>query len=328
MERQVLVVGAGLSGLIAARELQKNGISTVVVDKGTGVGGRLATRHIAGGVADHGAQFFTARTNIFKAEIEEWLAEDLVRVWGYGWSDGSLKRTVSDGHPRYVTNGGMNNLAKHLAKEVQDIEVDVRVTDIKWIDDEWQVKATNDGVYHCQALLMTPPVPQSLELLSKVNIAPEDRSALQRIQYGPCICGIHVIDGEVNLPEPGAVQNFVEPVYWIANNEAKGITDKTILTAHASSNWSRNNFDMPDEAVLGFIHEAIQPYLGPGATYVEEQIKRWRYSVPLITHPRDTLIARGLPLVFAGDAFGGRGRIEGAYMSGLEAAKAVGEMFT
>ena len=77
MEKQVLVVGAGLSGLIAARELQKNGISTAIVDKGTSVGGRLATRRIAGGVADHGAQFFTARTNIFKAEIDEWLSEDM-----------------------------------------------------------------------------------------------------------------------------------------------------------------------------------------------------------------------------------------------------------
>lgn len=323
----MLVVGAGLSGLIAARELQKNGISTAIVDKGPSVGGRLATRRIAGGVADHGAQFFTARTNIFKAEIEEWLSEDLVRIWGYGWSDGSLKRTVSDGHPRYVTNGGMNKLAKHLAKDIQDLEVDVRVTNISWIEDHWQVKANNHAAFHSQVLLMTPPVPQSLELLSKVTLAPEDRSTLQRIQYGPCICGMHVVEGEVTLPEPGAVQNFVEPVYWIANNKAKGITDKTILTAHASSNWSRTHFDMPDEEVLTFLHEAIKPYLGANATIAEEQIKRWRYSVPLITHPRDTLIARGLPLVFAGDAFGGRGRIEGAYMSGLEAAKSIIEMF-
>jgi predicted NAD/FAD-dependent oxidoreductase len=34
------------------------------------------------------------------------------------------------------------------------------------------------------------------------------------------------------------------------------------------------------------------------------------------------LQAENMPLIFAGDAFGGRGRIEGAYLSGLAAGQA------
>ena len=54
----VLVVGAGMAGLIAARELLRAGLSVLVLDKGRGVGGRLASRRIEGATFDHGAQAF------------------------------------------------------------------------------------------------------------------------------------------------------------------------------------------------------------------------------------------------------------------------------
>ena len=47
---KITVVGAGLSGLIAARDLASRGHTVVVVDKGRGVGGRLATRRIGDAV--------------------------------------------------------------------------------------------------------------------------------------------------------------------------------------------------------------------------------------------------------------------------------------
>jgi renalase len=51
----VIVIGAGLSGLIAAHTVQANGVRVVVLDKGRGVGGLLATRRTDSGVFDHGA---------------------------------------------------------------------------------------------------------------------------------------------------------------------------------------------------------------------------------------------------------------------------------
>ena len=65
----------------------------------------------------------------------------------------------------------------------------------------------------------------------------------------------------------------------------------------------------------------LQYHLAKGAKIKEEQLKKWRYSIPLTTHPHDILQATDFPLIFAGDAFGGRGRVEGAYLSGLKAGK-------
>ena len=57
----VIVIGAGVSGLLAAARCATASSRVVVFDKGRGVGGRLATRRTDSGVFDHGAQFFTAR---------------------------------------------------------------------------------------------------------------------------------------------------------------------------------------------------------------------------------------------------------------------------
>ena len=59
LSTDILIIGAGLAGLSAAVELQKAGKQVLVVDKGRGLGGRLAGRRIGDATFDHGAQFMT-----------------------------------------------------------------------------------------------------------------------------------------------------------------------------------------------------------------------------------------------------------------------------
>ncbi|MEO0599464.1 MAG: FAD-dependent oxidoreductase, partial [Chloroflexota bacterium] len=315
-------VGAGLSGLVAAHQLLDAGKSVIVVDKGRSVGGRLATRRIQNGRADHGAQFFTVRTDAFQSQVDKWLAKDLVYVWGRGWSDGSLQKNKPDGYPRYATRQGMNYLARDLAENVPDIRVSTRIASIQWQDDSWQLTDTDGQSLSSDVLIMTAPVPQTLVLLENVPLTEEDRTALQKIDYGPCLCGLFVVEGEVNLPEPGARQNFEDTVYWIADNKAKGISpDERIITLHADADFSRTNYDAPPEENLAVFRAELEKYLADGASITEEQLKKWRYSIPQTMHPDDVLQASNLPLICAGDAFGGRARVEGAFLSGLEAGK-------
>jgi renalase len=104
---QCLIIGAGIAGLAAARVLQSHGFNVAVLDKGRGVGGRLATRwsdNEAGERAfyDHGAQFFTVRDAAFQTQVNEWLARGLVKEWARGFANASGQPQY-DGHPRYCT---------------------------------------------------------------------------------------------------------------------------------------------------------------------------------------------------------------------------------
>jgi len=203
----------------------------------------------------------------------------------------------------------------------------VRIKWVRLVDEGWELQGTNDGIYSGASLLMTPPMPQTLELLSHVKLSEHDMNILQGISFGPCMAAMIEIDGETNLPEPGGLQDFQKDIYWIADNKSKGISGKRILTLHAGTTYTEQRWEEDDETVLADMVKSLDGILAKDTTIGEMQLKRWRYSVPLTTHTADTLIAENLsyPLAFAGDAFGGRGRVEGAFMSGYAAGHALAE---
>ena len=58
IEADVVVIGAGLAGLAAARTLTSAGLSTVVLEKQEVVGGRVRTDVVDGFRLDHGFQLY------------------------------------------------------------------------------------------------------------------------------------------------------------------------------------------------------------------------------------------------------------------------------
>jgi predicted NAD/FAD-dependent oxidoreductase len=322
----VLIIGAGLAGLMAATKLQQAGLKVQLVDKGSRVGGRLATRPFGEGRADYGAQFFTVRTPVFQEYVDRWLASGLVYVWSTGWADGSLgNEPANDGYPRYAVRGGMNELAYHLAQGLTTA-IDERVVTAKPTRDGWVAQGELGQVYTGRALILTPPVPQSLALVAAggVMLARSDQTALARIVYAPCLAGIFQVEGLANLPEPGAVQQPDSAISWLADNQRKGISPEArVITVHAGPYYSREHWDDPAAAVLATLEAELSSYLTPEAVVQAAQLKRWRYALPTTCHPERFLQADFQPaLIFAGDAFGGP-RVEGAALSGLTAAEAV-----
>lgn len=326
----VMIIGAGMSGLMAASVLVAAGRRVTLIDKGRAVGGRLATRRIGAGRADHGAQFFTVRDPEFGAWVERWQTTGLVYTWSHGWSDGSLAAAPPDGHPRYAVQGGMNRLAKHLAAEVAGkgatILTDTRLTAVAPQDEGWLLTSDDGRSFTAAAVLVTAPVPQTLALLDAgaTPLTADDRARLERIRYAPTLCGLYVVEGEVQLPAPGAVQRPDADFAWIADNRRKGISpDATVITIHASGDWSAAHYDAPDAELSEAFERALRPWLAADAWIVEEQIKRWRYAAPTVLHPERFLrVAAHAPLLVGGDAFGAP-RIEGAALSGLAMGRAL-----
>ena len=188
---------------------------------------------------------------------------------------------------------------------------------------QWHVRDVSGHEYTASALILTPPVPQSLALLDagQVTLDPQDRTALDRIQYTPSLTAIFVMEKHVLLPAPGAIQQPDARISWIANNRQKGISNATVITAQANGEFSEQMYGESDERILTVIRDEMRYVLPSDVRIREAQLKRWRYSQPKSTYPEACLVAKDLPgLVFAGDAFGGP-RVEGAVLSGLAAAR-------
>jgi predicted NAD/FAD-dependent oxidoreductase len=329
----ILIIGAGLSGLLAAVQLQGSGKQVTLIDKGQTTGGRLATRAIGPGFADTGAQFFTVREPIFQHYVEQWQRTGLVYVWSTGWSDGSLLGGgTHDGYPRYAVHGGMNALANHLTQQLIDqgatIHTGQRISAVNQEADGWVATDEAGNVYKADTLVLTPPVPQSLALLAagQVTLTNDDRAALERIAYAPCLCGIFWLEGEIVLPDPGAIQRPGTDLTWVADNQRKGISPAaTVITIHAGPTYSRDHDNTPDEELLATFQASLQPFIPNKVVVHAAQIKRWRYALPTVTHPARYLQAAGVPpLYFGGDAFGGP-RVEGAALSGVAIGRALAE---
>ena len=329
----ILIIGAGLSGLLAAVQLQGSGKQVTLIDKGQTTGGRLATRALGPGFADTGAQFFTVREPIFQHYVEQWQRTGLVYVWSTGWSDGSLLGGgTHDGYPRYAVHGGMNALANHLTQQLIDqgatIHTGQRISAVNQEADSWVATDEAGNPYGADTLVLTPPVPQSLALLAagQVTLTNDDRAALERIAYAPCLCGIFWLEGEIVLPEPGAIQRPGTDLTWVADNQRKGISPAaTMITIHAGPTYSRDHNDTPDEELLATFQASLQPFIPNKVVVHAAQIKRWRYALPTVTHPARYLQAEGIPpLYFGGDAFGGP-RVEGAALSGVAIGRVLAE---
>lgn len=321
-----IVVGAGVSGLIAARTVQANGARVLVLDKGRGVGGRLATRRTDSGVFDHGAQFFTTRDPQFRLLVEAWEAAGIVRPWttGFALADGTYKR---DGEIRFCGINGMTAIPKHLAQGL-DVRLKARVSCVQTEEAGWVVKTEVGERFSGRALLLTPPVPQTLQLLAAGNVPlPEQiRRNLEQINYAPCLVVLAQLAGVSLIPSPGGLWFAGEPIAWMADNRLKGVSPGkgAAITIHAGPQFSQAHWATPEAEVTATLLAVAAPWLG--SVPVQTQLHRWRYSLPLRVYPERCLVWREpAPLVFAGDAFGGP-RVEGAILSGLAAGGALSEI--
>ena len=317
-----IVVGAGISGLLAAGELRREGWRVTVLEKGRGVGGRMATRRVGAGTCDHGAQFFTVRGERFAGLVEGWLAERIVKEWARGFADASGERN-EDGHPRYRGAEGMTSIPKHLARNL-DVQTGERVVRVEQKGGGWEIACELGLVVTGDALLLTAPVPQSLELAESGGYGLPDgvRRELATVSFDPCLALMAVLDGPSGVPEPGGMQIKGEPLDWIGDNHSKGISAAPAVTIHAGPRWSQTHYGDDEAEITRSLLSLAGDRLGTdlASRTVATSLARWRCSWVTEPHPEPCLVAsESPPLLFCGDAFG-QPKVEGAALSGLAAA--------
>ncbi|HEX9995839.1 MAG TPA: FAD-dependent oxidoreductase [Abditibacterium sp.] len=318
---QILILGAGLSGLCAARELQKSGHEVTVVDKGRGIGGRMATRRFDGGIFDHGAQFFTARSDEFRALLEEWTQNGVAHEWFRGYPSPENDKP-NDTHPRFCGENGMTGIGKWLAQGL-NVHLGEEIESLERENGRWSATSKSGARFEADELILTAPVPQSLTLLqnAKIELPPKTREILQNLRYEPCFAVLANLQGPSQIPAPGALYVNGEILWWLADNFQKGISPREgSVTIHSSGAWAQKHYDDAENEVAAALLEVAAPHLG---SEVENfQVRRWRYSKPENPLEIGSLRVENLKLSFAGDIFQGA-KVEGAVLSGLHAARQV-----
>ena len=316
-EPTYIVVGGGISGLIAATMLQRQGLKVTVLDKGRGIGGRLATRRIKHsdrieGVFDYGTQYFSVASDRFQPWIDDWLAKGIIKQWyrEFGGADGTC----------YCGVEGTRGIAKYLARDL-DVHTSTRVVKLHY-NKQWSIITQGDRTYHADRLIITSPVPQSLTLLADSAIAlPADiQTSLEEVSYHSCIAVLALLAKPSKIPSPGGIAIEDKPLIWLADNYQKGISPHGYsVTLHANPEFSDRHYHSTDEDIAQKLLETASPWID--STVITYQVHRWRYSLPKTFYSLPCLALSEPPLTMAGDAFVAP-KIEGAVLSGMAAAKA------
>lgn len=315
---RVVVIGAGIAGLVAARELTRAGAAVLVIERGEQPGGRLATRRIGDAAFDQGAQFFTVRTPDFAARVEDWVGRGLVTVWNHGFG-------TADGHPRYVAPAGMDSLARDLAAplevEYSTMAFTVRRDSGHDVAGPLRVVIDDGSVRDADAVVATCPLPQSFSLLLETGIDIDD--ALFGTDYDRTVAVLATLDRPPATPPEGGLQHDGPVLSFVGDNVSKGVSSTPALTLHATPAWSETHWDDPDDDVVTALVDATRPWLGD-ASVTGAVVKRWRFATPRAVSPDACWMGPTGDVVVAGDAFAGP-RVEGAHNSGLAAGRALAE---
>ena len=330
----IAVIGAGLAGLSCAQALMRAGHAVHVFDKARGPSGRMSTRRAEDAhgpwQCDHGAQYFTARSVAFRAEVARWQQAGVAALWDARLAsfDGSSWSTPEKPLERFVGTPRMTSPAAWLVQGLQQAgeraqtQWQTTVQRLERQADGWAITSAEHGL-HAQrysAVLLAVPAPQAVPLLQPVAAAGAAVAASARMRGSWAVM--------VRCPAPvplhwdGAFIND-GPLRWVARDSSKpGRTVPPGMETwllHASPEWSEAHIEDSADTVTATLLAAFAALGGPATHLVQATAHRWRYAdtEPALTqgHWWDATACVGM----CGDWLNG-GKVEGAWLSGQSLA--------
>jgi predicted NAD/FAD-dependent oxidoreductase len=317
--KQVAVIGAGISGLTAARSLHDQGHRVTVLEKSRGGGGRAATRRLDGLGFDHGAQYFTARDPAFRRTVAAWRERGLIQLWDgrIGKVSQSRIEPIANAQERYVGVPGMSAMGKHLAEDLT-VHANIRIAPPQRINGHWRLQSeTGEALGGFDLLVVAVPAPQAQALLTLS--APQLAARAASVQYAPAWALMLAFDTDPPLPYDGLFFEGDE-ISWAARNSSKPGRLGNTWVVHASPAWTRDHSDVPEDQTGAELTNLFTKQTGIDTTSVVAQTAhRWLYS--LVDNPLDVgaLWDPELGLGLCGD-WCHSARIEGAFLSGQAVA--------
>ncbi len=267
MSRDIVIIGAGMAGLACARRLQDAGRAPLVLDKGRGIGGRMATRRVSHGDTalcfDHGAQYVTARDPGFAALLDSLTAQGAAAPW------------PEAGRARHVGVPGMSGLPKALAQGL-DMRSQLEAMALtRAAGGGWIVETTGAPIA-ARRLVLAIPAPQAAALLGDHPLA----QRLADVAMAPCLTLMAAF--EPGAPRPFASETSeTHPLAWIAQDSTKPGRPggATTWVAQARPDWSARHLEEDREQIASRMLPLLAERLAtqPGAV-LHAAAHRWRYA--------------------------------------------------
>ena len=316
---RIAVIGAGISGLGAARILQDQGHQIVVFEKSRGRGGRAATRRVDRLCFDHGAQYFTARHPVFRRAVKAWREQGLVDSWRVR-SGKIVERQIQpagDTPEYFVSVPGMSALGQHLAADLA-VRNEVPVGQPERLAHHWRLSSeSGDPLGEFDLLVVSIPAPQASRLLAAA--APGFAAKAAAVEYQPAWAVLLAFETGARL-KAGALHFDSGPLDRASDNGSKPGRKSGTWVLHATPEWTQAHLDDdPDQVAMtlarGFCSSTGLDYASIGYKVAH----LWRYA--RVSHPLHTgaLWDPELGLGVCGDWCEGD-NIEAAFLSGQAVA--------
>lgn len=351
---KVAIIGAGLAGLTAAHRLlsRPSPPEVIVIDKGRHAGGRMCTRtvELPDGRRprfDLGPPVLYARlpgvrvgADARAAGLDEELPGPALFTQRVVGRVGAAGETVRDQVTGLTATAGMRELAFRLIAHHADRVTfcDHTVADkLERTADGWRVhtRSLRDGleaVVSANALVLTPPVPQTLELLeqNKLPIPDELRYALRDVRYERCVALYGLFAPATGL-QPGGAWVGDGPLEWIVDNFLRNVSPvQGAVAALARHDWSEAHWKEPDERLIELLIPRVRAWVGNPLDPAHVWLHRWKWARPVNPVRLPCAVLRDLGVVIAGDGFCGAiaDPVDAAVASGEVAANRIGGLLT
>jgi renalase len=310
LERDIVIIGSGMAGLACGRLLMEVGLQPLVLDKGRGLGGRMATRRVE--IArtthgfDHGAQYFTIRDPDFRHALSP-----VTGVFA-PWDDDM-------GEPRFVGQPGMSSLPKALAEGLE-VQQGIEITAIRREGPAWLLESSS-GPLLARHVVMTIPAPQASRLLGREH---PFSARLDAVAMAPCLTLMAAFPDGSPSPFINRLAD-IEPLAWIAQDSSKSGRNPGLIcwVAQAGPDWSAAHLEETPESLARLMLPLLARVIGvePGSA-VYAAAHRWRYARVTVPLGVPYLANEDGTLWLGGDWCLGA-RVEAAWQSGTALARAL-----
>lgn len=281
MKPRIAIIGAGMAGLTLARMLHEKAEVTVF-EKARGVGGRMSTRYAEPFYFDHGTQFFTARSEAFKAFLAPHIADGTVAEWrgkvitlAAGKTPG--KRLWFE--PHWVATPNMNSLCKKLASGLTiHLSTEIAPLDER-VAGEWILKHQGGTVLGGFDWVISTAPPAQTRRLFSAHFTEEN--TLPAVALKGCYSVM------LGFAKPWqhswiAAKISDSPLEWLAVSSSKPgrNTNVTSLVLHSQHDWAEAHIDedVTDiQALLLAEFDRITGIDSSAADYVTTH--RWKYAI-------------------------------------------------